>query len=129
MIKYTYKFILRKDHRLADGTYGVMLQAFLGGMRVRIRMDLYVSESEWDPVKQQCRIPRDREREGRINAVLAKYRARVEEMFYEARMSGLALSPSAFTDDLDNRPALDSLVTFIEKEIEKERADKEPSTV
>lgn len=129
MIKYTYKFILRKDHRLADGTYGVMLQAFLGGIRVRIRMDLYVSESEWDAVKQQCRIPRDREREGRINAVLAKYRARVEEMFYEARMSGLALSPSAFTDDLDNRPALDSLVTFIEKEIEKERADKEPSTV
>lgn len=129
MIKYTYKFVLRKDHRLADGTYPVVLQAFLSGNRTRIRMDLYVQESEWDPVKQVCRIPKDREKEGRINAVLAKYRGRVEEMFYEARISGQALSPKTFEEELDNRPALDGLCSFIEREIEKEQADKEASTV
>lgn len=129
MLKYTSKFVLRRDHRLADGTYPVLLQAFLGGHRVRIRMDLYVREDEWDGVRQQARIQKDREKEARVNAVLAKYRARVEEMFYEARMSGAALSPKVFADELDTRPALDSLATFIEKEIENERADKEPSTV
>lgn len=129
MIKYTYKFVLRKDHRLADGTYPVVLQAFLSGNRTRIRMDLYVQESEWDPVKQVCRIPKDREKEGRINAVLAKYRGRVEEMFYEARMSGQPLSPNTFQEELDNRPALESLCAFIEREIEKEQSDKEVSTV
>ena len=129
MIKYTAKFVLRKDHRLADNTYPIVLQAFLGGTRVRIRMDLYVLEAEWDEARQVCRIPKDREKESRINAILAKYRGRVEEMFYEARMSGAALSAPAFQEELDNRPALDSLVSFIEKEIEKERTDREASTV
>lgn len=129
MIRYTYKFILRKDFRLADGTYPVLLQAFLGGHRVRIRMDLYLLVAEWDDVRQSARVPKDREKEARVNAILAKYRGRVEEMFYEARMSGIALSPQAFVEELDNKPALDSLVEFIEKEIEKERADKEESTV
>lgn len=129
MLKYTSKFVLRRDHRLMDGTYPVLLQAFLGGHRVRIRMDLYVRAEEWDAVRQLARIPKDREKETRVNAVLAKYRARVEEMFYEARMSGAALSPKVFVEELDTRPALDSLVTFIEKEIERERADREPSTV
>lgn len=129
MLKYTSKFVLRRDHRLSDGTYPVLLQAFLGGHRVRIRMDLYVRAEEWDDVRQQARIPKDREKEARINAIVAKYRARVEEMFYEARMSGAALSPKVFADELDTRPALDLLATFMEKEIEKERADKEPSTV
>jgi len=92
-------------------------------------MDVYVQESEWDSAREAVKIPRDREKESRINAILAKYRGRVEELFHEARMSGAALSPAVFQEELDNRPALDSLVSFIEKEIEKERADKESSTV
>jgi len=129
MIKYTHKFTLRKDHQMADGSYPLLLQAFLGGHRVRIRMDLYLREGEWDDARQSARIPKDREKEARVNAIVAKYRGRVEEMFFEARMSGAPLSPQAFAEELDNRPALDSLAEFVEKEIEKERADKEPSTV
>lgn len=129
MIRYTCKFSLRKDHKRKDGTYPLLLQAFLGGNRIRIRMDLYLSAEEWDDVKQSARIPKDREKEARVNAIVAKYRGRVEEMFFEARMSGQPLSPQAFAEELDNKPALDSLVEFFEKEIEKERADKEPSTV
>ena len=129
MIRYTCKFVLRKDHRMADGTYPLLLQAFLGGHRVRIRMDLYLRAEEWDDVRQLARVVKDREKESRVNAIVAKYRGRVEEMFYEARMSGVALSPHAFLEELDNKPALDSLVSFFEKEIEKERADKEESTV
>lgn len=96
---------------------------------MRIRMDLYLYEGEWDDVRQSARIPKDREKEARVNAILAKYRGRVEELFYEARMSGMALSPQQFAEELDNKPALDSLVEFIEKEIVKERVDKEISTV
>jgi len=129
MIRYTYKFTLRKDHRRADGTYPLLLQAFLGGHRVRIRMDLYLRAEEWDDGRQVARVVKDREKEARVNAIVAKYRGRVEEMFYEARMSGAALSPKAFQEELDNRPALDLLAAFVEKEIEKERLDKEPSTV
>lgn len=129
MIKYTYKFVLRKDHRLADGTYPILLQAFLSGNRTRIRTDLYVAENEWDPVRQVCRIPKDREREGRINAVLAKYKGRVEEMFYDARLTGVALSQSAFLEELDNRPAMDGLCSFIDREIEKEKVERQASTV
>lgn len=129
MIRYTCKFTLRKDHRRADGTYPLLLQAFLGGHRVRIRMDLYLRAEEWDDSRQSARVPKDREKEARVNAIVAKYRGRVEEMFYEARMSGVALSPQAFAEELDNKPALDSLAEFIEKEIERERLDKEESTV
>ena len=96
---------------------------------MRIRMDLYCRTEEWDAVRQCVRIVKDREKEARVNAILSKYRGRVEEMFYEARMSGMALSPQAFAEELDNKPALDSLAEYIGKEIEKERADKEPSTV
>jgi len=92
-------------------------------------MDLYLRAEEWDDARQSARVPKDREKEARVNAIVAKYRGRVEEMFYEARMSGVALSPQSFAEELDNKPALDSLAEFVEKEIEKERADKEPSTV
>lgn len=129
MIRYTCKFSLRKDRRRKDGTYPLLLQAFLGGNRIRIRMDLYLREEEWDDIKQSARVPKDREKEARVNAIVAKYRGRVEEMFFEARMSGQALSAQAFAEELDNKPALESLTEFFEKEIEKERADKEPSTV
>ena len=129
MIKYTYKFVLRKDHQLLDGTYPVMLQAFLGGHRVRIRLDLYLQAAEWDEKKQIARIQKDREKEGRVNAILAKHRSRVEGLFFEARMSGQALSASAFLEEFDNKPAMESLVAFITREIERERADKEESTV
>lgn len=129
MIKYTHKFSLRRDHRLADGTYPLLLQAFLGGHRVRIRTDLYLQEAEWDENRQVSKIPKDREREGRVNAVLSKMRARVEELFFEARMTGAVLSPKKFLEEVDNRPALDLLASFVEKEIEKEKADKEASTV
>lgn len=129
MIRYTQKFSLRKDHQMADGTYPLLLQAFLGGHRVRIRMDIYLRVEEWDEIRQASRIPKDREKEARVNAILSKYRGRVEEMFYEARMSGVALSPQQFIEEIDNKPALDSLTEFVAREIEKERADKEASTV
>lgn len=129
MITYTYKFILRKDHRLADGTYGVVLQAFIGGTRVRIKMDFHLQESEWDEVRQCARIQKDKERERRINAILTKFKGRIEDLFFEARMSGTALTATAFTEELDNKPILESLVGFIEKEIQNERADREKSTV
>jgi site-specific recombinase XerD len=92
-------------------------------------MDLYLRAEEWDDIRQAARVPKDREKEARVNAILAKCRGRVEELFYEARMSGVPLSPQVFAEMLDNKPALDSLAEFIEKEIEKERADKEASTV
>lgn len=114
---------------MADGTYPLLLQAFLGGHRVRIRMDLYLREEEWDDIRQSARVQKDREKETRVNAIVRKYRDRVEDMFFEARISGRPLSPEAFAEELDNKPALDSLAEFIEKEIEKERTDKEPSTV
>ena len=107
----------------------MLLQAFLGGRRVRIRMDIYLHEGEWDEIRQAARIPKDREKETRVNAIIGKYRGRVEEMFYDARMSGSALSPERFADELDNKPTLDLLVSFMQKEIEKERGDKEESTV
>lgn len=129
MLKYTYKFVLRKDHRLADGTYPVVLQAFLGGKRVRIRMDLYIRPEEWDENRECARIIKDRLKESQINAVIAKYRSRVEEMFYEARMTGSGLSAQAFQEELDTKPVLESFLNFIEKEIEKERTDREASTV
>lgn len=129
MIKYTCKFVLRKDHQMKDETFNLVLQAFLGGNRVRIRLDCYLKASEWDELRQVARIPKDREKESRMNAIVAKYRSRVEELFHDARMSGIALTPNAFSEELENRPALDSFSSFMEKEIEKERADKEGSTV
>lgn len=92
-------------------------------------MDLYVQPEEWDEVKQCARITKDREKERRINAILTKQKGRIEDLFFEARMSGTALTPSIFIEELDNKPVLESLVGFIEKEIQNERADREASTI
>lgn len=129
MIAYTYKFILRKDHRLADGTYPLLLQAFVGGHRVRIRMDLYLQETEWDAGRQCARILKDRQKETEINAILTKYKSRVDALFFEARLSGLPLTPSAFIEEIDNKPALNSLISFIDREKDNERADRQESTI
>ncbi len=129
MIRYSYKFRLRNDRPKKDGSCQLFLQAFLGGHRVKIHMDMYVQPSEWDDLRQTVRIPKDRLRESQINAVLSKYKGRVEQLFFEARMTDTVVTPMLFTDELNNRPALESLVKFIEAEIEKERVDREASTV
>lgn len=129
MIRYSYKFRLRTDRPKADGSCQLFLQAFLGGNRVKIHMDIYVQPFEWDDIRQTVRIPKDRLKESQVNAVLSKYKGRVEQMFFEARMTETQLTPILFTDELNNKPALESLVKFIETEIEKERLDREPSTV
>ena len=36
MVKYTYKFTLRKDHLLADGTHALVLQAFLHSLLTNV---------------------------------------------------------------------------------------------
>jgi integrase/recombinase XerD len=129
MLKYTSKFILRKDHKPKKGLLPVLLQAFLCGKRVRIRLDVYLKEAEWSEEKQICRIQNDREKEARVNSLLAKHKGRVEELFYEARMTGQPLTTAAFLAEFDNRTTAEVFSDFIETEIEKERADKEPSTV
>jgi integrase/recombinase XerD len=129
MIKYTYKFVLRTDHERKDGTYPIVLQAFIGGARVKIPMDLLVRKEEWDPNKEQAKIPKDRIRETRINTVLAKCRGRVEALFYEARMSETGMSAQTFIDEIDNKPTQASFILFIEREIENEKVDREASTV
>lgn len=129
MIKYTYKIVPRRDYIRADGTCVLVLQCFLGGARVRINLDVYCRPDEFDAGKMLVRIQKDPDRTAKINAVLAKYRGRVEELFFEARLSGQALSAEMFIEDMDTRPALASFIDFIEKEAEKEKADKAESTV
>jgi len=118
-----------KRSQVENGTYPLLLQAFLGGTRVRIRLDIYLKPAEWNDEKQFCRIPTNREQEMRVNSLLAKHKSRVEELFFEARMSATPLSATAFLEEFENKPALDLFAKFVEGEIEKERSDKEPSTV
>lgn len=129
MNKYTYKVVLRKDFVRADGTCALVLQCFLGGQRVRIRLDVYARPEEYDEARMAVRIPKDREREQRINAVIAKYKSRVEELFFEARVSGQPISPKEFTEELDTKPSFGSFIDFIEREAEKEKIDLAPATI
>jgi integrase/recombinase XerD len=129
MIKYTHKITMRKDFVLADGTCALVMQCFLGGHRVRLRLDLYARPDEFDQVRQLVRIPKDRPREQRINTVLAKYKSRVEEMFFEARVTGQAISPKEFVEELDTKPALGSFIEFIVRESEKEKGERAESTI
>lgn len=114
---------------MADGTCALVLQCFLGGHRVRIRLDVYVRPEEFDAVRQMVRIPKDRQREQRINAVLAKYKSRVEELFFEARVTGQAISPKEFTEEIDTKPSLGSFIEFVEKESEKEKSEMADATI
>jgi integrase len=129
MVKYTFKIIPRLDYLHKDGTCALMIQCFLGGHRVRINLDLFVRPEEYDPIRMQVNIPKDKEKAARINAVLSKYKSRVEEIFFEARMNGEAISPTLFKEELDNRPALASFIEFMESESEKEKIDKAGSTI
>ncbi len=128
MIKYTVKFVLRKEYALKDGTFPVYLQAFLGGKRVRIRMDLSLMEAEWDEKKEMARM-KDKKKEMQINSVLSKYRALVDEIFFDARMSGTGISTKMFLEWIETKPNQQRFCDFIAREIENEVFDKEVSTV
>lgn len=129
MIRYTYKIKLRDDFTREDGTRAILLQVFLGGHRLRIPLDVYARPEEFDAVKMAVKIPKDNERAGRINSLLAKVKGRVEEMFFEARISGVPLTPETFKEEMDNKPALSDFIVWMEQEIAKEATDKEASTV
>lgn len=129
MIKYTYKIVARKDFVRKDGTCALVLQCFLGGARVRINLDLFCRPEDFDATRMQVRIPKDPEQTNRINAVLAKYKGRVEELFFEARLNSQPLSPQVFVEEMDTRPALASFIDFVEREAEKEKEDKAEGTV
>jgi integrase/recombinase XerD len=128
MLRYTYKIVLRRDFVKKDGTSALMLQAFVGGQRVRLQLDLYVKPEEYDEARMEARIPKDRERQQQINAVLMKLKGRVEAIFYEARM-GNPISGDAFKEELDDKPALGSFIAFMEFEREKEKGDKAVGTI
>lgn len=127
MIKYTYRIVLRGDHTRPDGSRALVLQAFIGGTRIRIPLDVYAQPGEFDAEKMQVKM-KDSEKAARTNAILAKYKGRVEELFFEARFSGIPINAATFKHEIENKPALADFLDWFAKEIEKERGDKQDST-
>ena len=127
MNKYTSKLILRGDHTRRDGTKMVVLQAFLNGKRVRFSLNIYLSESEFDQDRQVAKT-KESEKNRLVNAILAKTKSRVEEMFYSAMLNDQVLTPDIFLSGLDGKSTVGSFTKFLQKEIADEKDGKASST-
>ncbi len=102
-MKYTYKIVLRGDRQAKSGEQPLVLQACVGGQRVRIGLNVSVRPEDFDPVRMQVRIKGEAARAQRINALIAKVKSRVEDMFFDALLNDTPLSAAKFEQEFDRR--------------------------
>lgn len=119
MYKYTYKIILRGDRVRANGMQPLVLQAFINGDRVRVGLNVEVRPDEFDSVRMQVKSKADPGRAQKINALLAKVKSRVEDMFFESLMNDTPLTVAKFEEEFDRKPAMGDFLVWMRQEIDK----------
>lgn len=119
MYKYTYKIILRGDRVRSTGAGPLVLQAFINGSRVRVGLNVTVRMDEFDPVRMQVKSKGDPERAKKLNALLAKVKSRVEDLFFDSMMNDVPLTVSRFEDEFDRKPVMGDFLAWMRQEIEK----------
>lgn len=129
MYKYTYKIVLRGDRKRKDGAQGLVLQAFIGGQRVRIALNVAVRPADFDAVRMQVRGKTDAERAQKVNALLAKVKSRVEDLFFEAMLNDTPLTAAQFEEHFDRKPAFGDFLLWMRQEIDASKESKAAATV
>lgn len=129
MFRYTYKIVLRGDRQRKDGAQGLVLQAFIGGQRVRIALNISVRPSDFDAVRMQVKIKGDPERSQKLNALLAKVKSRVEDLFFEAMLNDTPLTASQFEEYFDRKPAFGDFLAWMRQEIDASKESKAVATM
>lgn len=117
MSKYSYKIVLRSDRKRADGAMPLILQAFIGGNRVRISMNISLRPEEFDPVRMMAKIKGDAQRSQRVNALIAKFKSQAEDIIFESMLNGVTLTPSKFEEYFDRKPALGDFILWMRQQI------------
>jgi site-specific recombinase XerD len=126
MLKFSIKIILR-DRIKKDGTAPIALQIFIDGQRKRLALNAYCPPEHWDNDRQLCK--KSFKNANRVNAILNKYRSRSEEILYESSLTGIHINVDKFIELIDTRPSPGNYVDFVEREIVKEKSDKEDGTI
>lgn len=128
MHRYSQKFIIRKDAKKLDGLFPLYLQVFVNGERIRQNLYLYVSLQQWNQ-KKQIVIIKDIDREIKINQVLSSLKLRVENVFFEARMTAYPLNKKTFLKALTKERIQEiSFYKFMEEEMENRKSLVAPGT-
>lgn len=112
-----------------DGAQGLVLQAFLGGQRVRIALNVSVRPAEFDPVRMSVRIKGEPERSQKMNALLAKVKSRVEDLFFEAMLNDTPLTAAQFEEHFDRKPAFGDFLLWMRQEIDANKESKAGATI
>lgn len=126
MINYSAKVITR-DRPRKDGTVALCLQVFCGKERLRIALKVFCRPEDWDAERQE--VKKTAPDCKKINALIGKYKAKAEEIFWDARMSERPVTATQFLEQLDTTPNLGSFSDWMEKEIGKEADIREAATV
>jgi len=129
MHKYSYKIVLRGDRARKDGAQALVLQAFVGGQRVRIALNVSVNPKDFDPVRMSVRMKGEPERAQKVNALLAKVKSRVEDLFFEAMLNDSPLTASQFEEHFDRKPAFGDFLAWMRQEIDASRETKAVATM
>ena len=122
MFNYSFKIVLRGDHVRKDGTQMLVLQAFLCGARVRISLNMFVRREHYDPVRMVVRMKGEAERAQKINALLAKVKSRVEDMFFDSMLNDVVLTPAQFEKEFDRKPAHGDFLVWMQQQMAEARA-------
>lgn len=107
----------------------LVLQAFIGGERVRIALNVAVRREEYDHVRMQVRMKGEAERAQRVNALLAKVKSRVEDMFFEAMLNDVPLTATKFEQEFDRKPAHGDFLAWMRQEIDASRETHAEATM
>ncbi len=125
MLKYSKKIITR-DRVREDGKVALCLQVFIGGERDRIALNVYCKPSDWDDARQE--VKKSDSDHKRINTILAKYKSRADDIFWDAMISQEPMTKLKFREEIDTTPNYGSFLDWMEKEIPKEATSKEANT-
>lgn len=107
----------------------LILQAFIGGSRVRIGMNVSLKPGEFDPVRMSAKIKGDAQRSQRINALIAKMKSHAEDLIFEAMLNDVPLTASKFEEHFDRKPAFGDFLLWMKQQIEAAVETSAPATI
>lgn len=107
--------IKRRKEERKDGRAALYAVFNVAGEKIRVPVDIAVSEEEWDPVNEliKGRSPEVKDK----NLIISNTKAKINDIFVRARLSGEQLTKQSFFTAYNKLPEDTNFITFAHKHL------------
>ena len=117
----------RNDARRGDGTAPLYAHLYIARERVRINLEIYVTESEWDNESEHFRGRSQRSVDG--NLMIDRIRSRMNDILVRSRLDGRPLTKESFLEQYRRGTDSQKFVDYAWRHLKETTPGLQPETV